>query len=400
MALKLLQNSIIKKRIFKCVLDNGKLSIPHLSKELDYSVPTMTKYVSELCSNGFLCEYGKITTKEGRYPNSYGVNVESFYFVGVDIRWFSLAIGIIDISGEVIISDKLDDFKFSDTEDCLNFVVNYINKFITNITSNKKSTITHKKIISINVNLAGRVNTETGYSYSHFRFCEKPLADTFTERLGIYTTIDNDTRSMTYGEYICHYKVSQKDIMFINVGWGLGMGVVVDSKLYYGKSGYTGEFGHINVFDNDIMCHCGKKGCAETEISCNALHREILTRLNKGDTSILSGKFNNKEEITIYDIISAINNHEDMLCIEELEILASKLGRQIANLINLFNPQTVIIGGMLSNTEDYILLPVKTAVRKYSLNLISRDTSIVLSKLQNNAGITGACLLARDKNLI
>ncbi|MFI3281586.1 MAG: ROK family transcriptional regulator [Rikenellaceae bacterium] len=398
MSLRILQNNAIKRSIFKCILNNGNMSIPSLAKNLDISVPTMTKYVSELCNDGLLSDHGKITTKEGRYPNSYGVNVDSFYFMGVDIRWFSLTIGIIDISGEFIEIERFEDFRFTNTEESFNEVCGHISNFISKIEAEQK--IARDKIINMNINITGRINSQSGYSYSCYNFGEIPLADLFTERLGVDTIINNDSRAMTYGEYIKEYLTTTKNLLFINIGWGLGMGVISEGKLLYGKSGFTGEIGHMNAFDNGIMCHCGKKGCVETEVSGLALHREIVTRLKNGEASTLSQKFNQGDDISLYDIVDAITEQEDMLCIEELEKMADKLGRQIANLINIFNPEVVVLGGILTETDEYLLLPVKSTMKKYSLSLLSRDTEIKLSKLKKDAGITGACLLARDTNLL
>jgi predicted NBD/HSP70 family sugar kinase len=110
----------------------------------------------------------------------------------------------------------------------------------------------------------------------------------------------------------------------------------------------------------------------------------------------LSPKVDRGEEITVEDIIDAIN-HEDLLCIELIEELGQKLGRNIASLINVFNPEMVIIGGALSAAKDYILQPTKLAVRKYSLNLVYNDTTITCSKLHEKAGVVGACLIARSR---
>ena len=157
------------------------------------------------------------------------------------------------------------------------------------------------------------------------------------------------------------------------------------------------RFGHINVFDNEILCHCGKKGCLETEASGSALHRILLERINNGECSILSSRIATKEDpLTLDEIIAAVNQ-EDLLCIEIVEEIGQKLGKQIAGLINLFNPELVIIGGTLSLTGDYITQPIKTAVRKYSLNLVNKDSVIITSKLKDKAGIVGACMLARSR---
>ena len=100
--------------------------------------------------------------------------------------------------------------------------------------------------------------------------------------------------------------------------------------------------------------------------------------------------------ITLDEIIDAVSK-EDVLCIEIIEEIGQKLGQQIAGLINIFNPELVIIGGALSLTGDYITQPVKSAVRKYSLNLVNKDTTIINSQLKDKAGIVGACMLARSR---
>lgn len=178
---------------------------------------------------------------------------------------------------------------------------------------------------------------------------------------------------------------------------GLGIGIIIDGKVYTGKSGFSGEFGHINVFDNEILCHCGKKGCLETEASGSALYRILLERVRKGESSILSDRIDSQNcSLTLDEIIEAVNK-EDLLCIEIVEEIGQKLGKQIAGLINILNPELVIIGGTLSLTEDYITQPIKTAIKKYSLNLVNQDTVITVSKLKDKAGVVGACMLARSR---
>ena len=127
-----------------------------------------------------------------------------------------------------------------------------------------------------------------------------------------------------------------------------------------------------------------------------ALHRILLERIESGESSILSERVKTNTVITLDDIIDAIHK-EDVLCIEIVEEIGSKLGKQIAGLINIFNPELVIIGGALSMTGDYITQPIKTAIRKYSLNLVNKDSAILTSKLKDQAGIIGACMLARSR---
>lgn len=385
------KNALLKKRIITHYIYNGSSTITDLSKELDLSVPTVTKFVSEMCEDGYINDYGKLETSGGRYPNLYGLNPESGYFIGVDIKKFAVNIGLINFKGDMVELKMNIPYKFNNTPEAMEELCKLISNFI------QKSCADKKKILNICINISGRVNPESGYSFSQFNFSEQPLAEVLTEKIGYQVCIDNDTRAMTYGEYLQGCVKGEKNIIFVNVSWGLGIGIIIEGKIYTGKSGFSGEFGHINAFDNEILCHCGKKGCLETEASGSALHRIFLERITNGESSILSNGINLKENPPTLDQIITAVNKEDLLCIEIVEEIGQKLGKQIAGLINLFNPELVIIGGTLSLTGDYIIQPIKTAIRKYSLNLVNKDSVIAPSKLKDKAGIIGACMLARSR---
>ena len=282
-------------------------------------------------------------------------------------------------------------FRLVNTPEALNTLCGQIQAFI------EDNATLRDKILQIGVNVSGRVNPDLGYSFSLFNFEERSLNEVLTEKIGIPVSIDNDTRVMTYGECMKGVVKGEKNIVFVNLSWGLGVGLVINGQLYAGKSGFSGELGHFSVFDNEILCHCGKKGCLETEVSGMALYRKLCEQVAEGKSSILSERIlAAKESVTLEDIIKATNK-EDLLCIELVEEIGMLLGRYLAGVINLLNPELVIIGGALSATEDYILLPVKGAIRKYTLNLVNKDSSVVLSKLKDKAGMIGACLLVRSK---
>lgn len=385
------KNALLKKRIITHYIYNGSSTITDLAKELDLSVPTVTKFISEMCEEGYINDYGKLETSGGRHPSIYGLNPESGYFIGIDIKKFAINIALINFKGDMLELKMNIPYKFDNTPEALEELCKLIRNFI------KQIKITPEKIMNICINISGRVNPESGYSFSMFNFSERPLAEVLTEKIGFPVCIDNDTRAMTYGEYMKGNVTGEKNIIFVNISWGLGIGIIIDGKIYTGKSGFSGEFGHVNVFDNEIICHCGKKGCLETEASGSAFHRIFLERIKNGETSILSNRLKEKNKpLTLDELIEAACK-EDPLCIEIVEEIGQKLGKQVAGLINIFNPEMVIIGGTLSLTGDYITQSIKTAVRKYSLNLVNKDSVIVTSKLKDKAGIIGACMLARSR---
>lgn len=383
------KNALIKKRIFTHYILNGNSTITSLAKELDLSVPTVTKFVDEMCIAGYIQPFGKLETNGGRHPLLYGLKPDSGYFLGVDVKHFTMSIGLIDMNGSMV-EQQLDvRYKFENSPEGLNVICEKIRSFIDTLSIDKE------KILNINVNLSGRVNTESGYSYTFFNYGEAPLVELLEAKLDYPVSIDNDTRAMAYGEYIRGTVKSEKNVLFINVSWGLGLGIIIDGKVYSGKSGFAGEFGHIPAFDNEIMCHCGKKGCLETETSGRAVHRKLIERLNNGENScLLKAHKKDINNIELNDIIEAIRK-EDVLCIDLIEEIGYNLGKHIAGLINIFNPELVVVGGVLSTAGDYLVQPIRSAVRKHSLNMVNKDTRIAVSNLADHAGLIGSCMLSR-----
>ena len=384
------KNSILKKRIITYYIYNGNSTLTDLAKVLDLSIPTVTKLVEDMCHIGFLNTYGKLETSGGRHPHLYGLNPDACYFIGVDIRRYSVNIGLINFNGELVESQMNVPYVFENTMAGLDALCEIITKFIESLI------IDVKKILNINVNVSGRVNPESGYSYSWFNFGEVPLSQLMSEKTGYEVSIDNDTRAMTYGEYLRSNISEKKDVLFVNVSWGVGLGIIIGGKVYAGKSGFAGEFGHTPAYDNGLICHCGKKGCLETEASGNAIYRKLVERVQQGEMSLLADAVMKGELITLEMIADAVNK-EDTLCIELVEELGYELGKHIAGLMNLFNPEMVIIGGILSTTDDYLILPIKTSIKKHSLNMVNKDTIIKVSFLRERAGMIGACMLARSR---
>jgi predicted NBD/HSP70 family sugar kinase len=386
------KNAILKKRIIQYLMLSGESSIADISKEIEMSVPTVTKLVVELLEEGFVLDSGKQNTNGGRRPNAYGINPESAYFVGVDVHRKQVILGAIDFNGKKIDEEQLMAYPLANTPEALDELCRIINLYIDGLP------IAKEKILQVGVNLSGRISTSSGYSHSFFCFDERPLSQIIEEKIGIPVTLENDSRAMAYGEYMAGVVKGEKNVIFININWGLGAGLILDGKLYYGKSGFSGEFGHISAFDNEIICGCGKKGCLETEASGFAMQRILMERCRQGSSTILSELIAEKGEVSLSDFVDAVLK-EDVLAIEIVEHIGLNLGRWLAGMINLFNPELVVIGGPLSLTQDYIRLPIKSSMKKYSLNLVNQDTNLVISKLGERAGLVGACLLSRSKIL-
>lgn len=385
-----LKTALMKQRIITHLIYKGTTTITDLSRSMGLSVPTVTKFIDELCADGYVNDCGKLETAGGRHPSLYGLNADSGYFVGVDLKKDSLNMALINFKGDVINIEMKVPFKQDNTMDCVDRLAEEIRRFISSLS------VDTNKILNVCVGMSGRVNPNIGCNYTRLNFGEEhPISALLAERLHLNVCIDNDSRAMAYGEFIKRSDGCPRNLIFINVNWGLGMAIIVDGKMYDGMSGFSGEFGHNYGYDNQQICECGKKGCIETEVSCSALYRKFIERVRAGENSVLTQE-KLIDEITVDDIISVVKR-EDVLAIELVEEIGAKLGRHVSDLINIFNPEQVIIGGELSRAGNYLLPPIISAVRRYTLNLMYPSADIVLSELQDKANAIGSALLARSK---
>lgn len=383
----------VPRRLLEQFIAKGASTIPELSKGIGVSLPTTTNALNELMGQGLVREIGKKADSAGRIPMVYDLQPTAGYFVGVNPEMDCLALAASDFCGNLITEKQKVPYVYENTPESLAEMGKIINVFIDNLP------IKREEILEVCVNVAERVRPLDGRAYNMFNFLEEPLAEKLTKLLELPTCIENDSRSMTYGEFVKGCCKGKKDVIFVNVCWGLGIGIIIDGKLYYGKSGYSGEFGHMTAYNNNIICHCGKIGCIETEVSGRALKRKLTEKIREGKTSILSDKvLNRKEDITLPEILDAIAK-EDVLSLATLQHIADELGKQLAGIINIFNPEMLVIGGEMSVTGDYLTLPVNMGIKKHSLNIMNEDSQIVTSELKDLAGITGACLMARHRLL-
>ena len=384
------KNNIIKRNIIAYMALNGESTLSELTRELHISVPTMTKLVQELVDDSIVIDLGKVETPGGRRPNVFGLANSAIYFAGINVARDHMAYVITDLQNNIILEHTDNSFELVDRPQCLERICQNIETFIAT------SGVDREKILGVGVSIVGRVNPETGRSYKYFTSSEESLTDIISARIGIRVMLENDTRARCYAEYTTGKAKNESNVIYLHMGRGVAIGIVIDGKLYYGKNGFAGEFGHIPFFDNEIICACGKKGCLETEVSGIALENKIVDLIERGVNTHLREMYDRGESIHINDIIAAARN-DDNLAIELIEEAGEKVGKAVAFLINTFNPETVIVGGNLAMAGEYLMLPLKSSTNKYSLNLVYKDTKFRVSKMSDSSNAWGVAMLIRNK---
>jgi len=387
----LFKSMLLKKAVLSHIIKNKRSTIAEIALQTNTSIPKINEIIIELLENGVLMDLGKELNGVGRKPNFYGVNPKAAYLLSVEVNRYSINIALVDFNEELIEHKGYPDYILENNSHAYELLCHHIDGFLND------TKVSTSEIIGLGLTITGRVNQHTGDSYSYFNFLNKSISESLSDRYGLPTMVENDTRAMAFGEYNKGVVQHENNILFLNLDDGIGMGIIVNGQLYSGKSGYAGEFGHLPILANDIICHCGKKGCLETEVSGLAIVNQVKDELNAGTTSLLHERYS-LDEIKIKQVVEAALK-DDTLSIDLISKAGEKIGKGVALLLNLFNPELIILGGELSNSKSLILLPILSSINKHSLNLVNTDTEFKYSVLGKNSGLIGIALLLRNKLL-
>ncbi|OGO61041.1 MAG: hypothetical protein A2Z36_00300 [Chloroflexi bacterium RBG_19FT_COMBO_48_23] len=249
------------------------------------------------------------------------------------------------------------------------------------------------ELIGLGVAAAGILDTKKGIvttspNLPHWH--DVQLGDILTEKLGIVTYIINDANAAAVGEHRFGVGKGFTNMIYLTVSTGIGGGIIVDGELYSGTDGCAGELGHMTVEVDGPRCHCGNFGCLEALASGWAVVIEAVKRINQGEkSSIIELADGGLESITAETVAMAARRG-DRLAADIVREAANYLGVGLANLVNIFNPELIVIGGGLSKMGDMLLKPARKVVKERAFKLPTRTVRIVRARLGSSAGIIGA----------
>jgi N-acetylglucosamine repressor len=384
------KKSTLKLLILKELYQNGCKSIPELSKIIHMSTPTITRAIDELIESGFLAEEGIGSSSGGRRPNLYGLNPPARYVLGVDVGRHSIRLGLFNFSNQPVVDIKVIPEGLEVSKDFIQSLKGAVNTFID------ESGIDKTRLMGIGIALPGLIDLHTGISYSYLQD-EKPATIQFENIFDYPVFVENDTKVMALGERAFGLAQGKQNVLCLNIGSGIGLGMILNGKLYKGNSGFSGEFGHIQVAPEGKLCYCGKIGCLETLASGTTMIKRARKEISEGAiTAIHSMVGGDLNQISIETVLTAAQ-HGDQFAIGLLAGIGEHLGRGIAVLIHLFNPELIIIGGELTRAENYIVDPIQQNLNKFTIAKIRRDAQILTSGLGQNAGLMGTVALVMNK---
>lgn len=378
------------KEILKHLFFNKQLSCADLSNRINKSIPLTTQYLNELISLKMVIEKGYAESTGGRRPQMYSIKSGVFYIVSVAMDQLVTRVALISTDNAIVGDIAKFDLVLADNPKALETLIANLRAFI------KGCRLPASQIIGIGIGMPGFVDTARGINHTFLPCKEGTIVSNIQNDLHIPTLIDNDSSLIALAELKWGAARNRQNVMVLNIGWGIGLGIIANAKLFRGHDGFAGEFSHIPLFDNNKLCSCGKYGCLETETSLIVVAQKAIEKLKTRHTpSLISHLKCESIEDTAKKIIEAAQKG-DKFSIELLSDAAYNIGRGVAILIHLLNPELIVISGIGSLAGKVWMAPIQQAVNEHCIPKIAEHIDVKISSLGYNAEIVGAASLVMD----
>lgn len=381
--------------ILQILREKGPMSRYDLAKATGYSPGAINPEVDRLVEAGYLVELGPGRSNGGRPPTFLNLNPRFGYVLGLDFHGYEIMAVLVDFAGEVReqIEETLEPAEGKKK------VVSKLFKTIRKLLG--VSGMDDGKVLGIGVAVPGTLDSKTGVSLFYpgiEDWRDVPLRDLISMEFDKPTFVEQNIRAMTLAEKYWGQGKRVENFLCVGVRSGIGMGIVIGGELYRGKRGMAGELGHITIDRNGPRCRCGNRGCLEALASGRAI-LERGKRLLQEETNSLLKKWVGEgvENLTI-DMVVRAGRENDPLALDLLREMGEYLGIGVANIINILNPELVIIGGPFGEAGEAILTPLRQSLYKRIPGVADNQTGIVLSTLGKFGGARGATTLIFDQD--
>lgn len=374
--------------VLKAIMSNGALSRAEIAKITGLTPASITNITKELMEKGYLVQSRIGESSGGRPPIILELNPDARHIIGVNIGVGKIEVVISNIAAEILAKKSMDlENQDRSKDNILRLIISLIKELI------KESCINEEKIIGLGIAMHGIVNANTGISeYSpYYGWSNIDIKKEIEKKLPYPIFVDNDVRAMALGESWFGTAKGIKNFIVINVSNGIGAGIIIDNKPYYGINYSAGEIGHIFVKDYGEKCNCGNYGCLETMASNNNIVQKVIKSLKDGNQSCLLEK-NDIEKINIRDVCNAAKEN-DKLALSAITEAAGYIGIAISNLINILNPEYIVMVGELFKDNYYAIQIIEKSIKEKALRLSSENVKIAESSLKEDAATIGAVTL-------
>ncbi len=379
-----LKNMIVKRLYF-----DKALSCAELSELFDKSIPSIAKAINELIDEGFVVEQGYAPSSGGRRPLLYSIKPDALFILAVAMDQLSTRIQLLDLFNHPVADAVLLDLKLLNNPGALSTLVKNINNYIAD------APVAKDKIAGIGIGMPGFVNVIEGINYTYLDADGRSLTGYLSDQTGLPVYIDNDSSLIALAEQKFGIAKNQKDVMVINLGWGIGLGMIVNGEIFRGHNGFAGELSHIPLSEDGALCTCGKRGCLEAEASMLVVVEKAIEGIKNGRITSLKALDNNPSKL-FGDAILAAAYNGDQFAIELLSDAGYKIGKALAILIHIMNPKTIVLSGRGARVGKILLAPIQQALHKYCIPRLASSTELLVSELGFDAELIGAAVLMME----
>lgn len=377
-------------KILNLINDIGPVSKVTIADKMNLTFTTVTNIVSQLELKGLIVESGFDSSKGGRKPILYDLNKNILYIVSVELIYNKIRATIFNLKTEIIERNEIKITPATSSEN----IIRLIFKAIDNILL--KSKITLEFIYGIAVTSPGPVDNEKGIVLNAPQFKSWsmiPLKEIIENKYNLLTVVEKDSNAATYGEMWNGVAKSRKNVVTLQINYGIGGGIVIDKNIYYGSTRGAGELGHGTLDIAGPKCDCGNYGCLEVFSSIVAIEKNINKELSSGKESTLRNLYDkNPNSITIKSIVEAAQKG-DTLSIDVLQKAGKYIGASVANIVNYLNPEIVVLGGLLIEMYPNIMNVIVSEAKARAIDKFYDHTDIKKSILGESVDSIGAAAI-------
>lgn len=311
--------------------------------------------------------------------------------LAIDVGGTGIKLGLVTSAGQIIKTARVSTPQKPEPQEVADLIASEARKLIAHLGK-------HPRLAGVGVGAAGDVDPKSGLIRisPNLKWHNVPLKRMLTQRLTFPVIVENDANVAAWAAYVVEAKRRVRDLLCVTLGTGVGGGLVVDGKLYRGASGSAGEIGHMTLYPEGISCACGNSGCLERYIGARAMSEEARRAIAAGEPTLIT-KFVNGDLAKIEPAIvqkAALAN--DRFALSLWTQAGERLGIGLASLINVLNPDWIVLAGGLSRAGDLLLDPLRRTISKRSFPTPAATAKLVISKLDQDLGIVGAGLVAHE----
>ena len=371
--------------LLKVLLRHEYISRVELARMTGLSNTTITNLVTELLEQGVVAAEGteqlRQRTGAGRPRTALRLVPEARYAVGVHIGVGLIRVAITDLRANVLSVESFTHPLDNSAADVLAHIVDNVRRQI------KRHGLPPAKIIGVGVGASGLVDPETGVNVMapNLGWNNLPIQQILTTELNLPVVVDNNVRAMALGESLFGLAQNVKVMAFVYARQGVGAGFVVDGQLFRGKAAGAGEIGHTTItLEGGRLCRCGNRGCLETLVSETAIIAEAA-RLGPHHSGL--------PKLSL-DQVFATARGGDLAMQAMLKERARYMGIALANLVNILNPELILLGGIFYQGRDLLLPTVEKTIQQRSFGNLGQQVNVQPTGFGQQAGVIGAVALA------